>query len=281
MTSYQPSNPPGKFPPVVELEELFSGYTLINRRHHKSIITFTANEDSSGKQVSIQLIPQSIIGSQEDVNQRIDYAQKLAHIDHPNLIRILEVGGRDHFMYLITEFVDGISLNDLLLGKLLSQRQTIDIALDITSALNCLHDAQAYHKAIRPSNVLITSNGIKITPPEMHQLSNFFNSISGLEDILYAAPEIVLHQRGGACADVFSVGVLIMKCLTGLSPDEYSQADESRQRLMGDLNQIIMRSIQLEPINRYASIMEMRNDLIIQQRKIKDNTPASISSMIA
>lgn len=232
--------------------------------------------------------------------------QILAQLDHPHIAKLLDGGTTDDGRpYLVMEYVQGLPLDRYCRRVRPSLRQLLELFLEICSALEYAHRNLVVHRDLKPSNILITSDGsaklldfgiAKILRPEAfpHTVLATRTGQSAMTPE-YASPEQVQGERITTATDVYALGVLLYRLLTGRAPYDFdpqnlaamadaicrrrperpsaavspSSDDGSpfvadgtlRRRLAGDLDAIVMKALRKEPERRYASASHLADDL--------------------
>ena len=217
--------------------------------------------------------------------------QILASLTHPNIARLYDAGLTDRGRpYLVLEYVDGESLTDYADRRNLSVRDRLGLFLQVLDAVQFAHEHHVVHRDLKPSNVLVSSDGTA------HLLDFGIAKllVEGEQDIVatqladgaltpaYAAPEQLDGLPAGPLADVYALGVLLFKLLTGQLP--YSTdlptrvavkgalltgaiplpsevAPHEAKGLRGDLDTIVMTAMRREPQRRFVSARAFANDL--------------------
>jgi eukaryotic-like serine/threonine-protein kinase len=150
-------------------------------------------------------------------------ARRASGITHENIARIFDyndaVGGQAPF--LVTEFVDGQSLGELLAEGPLTAAATLDIVAQVAAGIAAAHAAGLVGLDIKPANVLLSADGaVKVTDFGIGQLTSDERAgqETGCVTHAYLAPERVLGEAGTPAADLYSLGVLAHECLRGEPP---------------------------------------------------------------
>lgn len=140
-----------------------------------------------------------------------DILKNLRHPAVPIIYDILQDGG---YIYIVEEYVDGMSLNELISIKKLHTQECFNIALQLCSVISYLHDNGVYHLDIKPENIIVNSDGIRVI--------DYGSAVHAGTDIDvrmgtrgYASPEMYGREAIGAGSDVYSVGIVILFMLTG------------------------------------------------------------------
>lgn len=219
----------------------------------------------------------------------------LARLEHPNIARLIDGGMTDDDLpYLVMEYVEGERVTDYCLAQNLSLTERLRLFQKICGAVQFAHQNLVVHRDLKPGNILVTSEGepklldfgiAKLLTPDCETPEV---TLAGQERLTpgYASPEQV---RGGpvtTVSDVYALGALLYRILTGLSPHSFSttrpspnemmrvicdqeiihpsmmaKTSELRRRLRGDLDTIILRAMAKDPLRRYRSAGNLGNDL--------------------
>ncbi len=212
--------------------------------------------------------------------------QALAHLSHPGIARLLDGGTTDDGVpYLVMEKVDGRPIDVWASEKALADR--IRLFRGVCAAVQYAHANLIVHRDIKPGNILVTDGG------ETKLLDFGIAKFLGEEDTSltragervltpdYASPEQVRGETVTTASDVYALGVVLYRILTGRHPYAFGSgraADVERvvcevapdpPRLGGDLDTILNKALAKEPERRYASVAELSEDL----RRYLDSEP--------
>jgi len=203
-------------------------------------------------------------------------------LEHPNIIKVL-TPARKSRMYIAMEYVEGVSLRALMRDKQpLETEKALDIACQICAALVYMHSQGVVHRDLKPENILITDEGrvkimdfgIALDESARRLTWSGLSSTIGTPD--YMAPEQVSGRRGDARTDLYALGTILYEMLTANLPysgenvynvmraktaEDPQPPSAFRPDLDPHLEEIILRAIERQPRNRYASAAEMLEDL--------------------
>jgi len=159
--------------------------------------------------------------------------QILANLDHPNVARLLDGGSTEEGRpYLVMEYIEGLRIDEFCDRSRLTVRQRVELFLEVCAAVQYAHRNLVVHRDIKPGNILVTHEGVpKLLDFGIAKLldpTDFPHTVeitrSGLRPLTppYASPEQIRGQTITTAADVYSLGVLLYKLLTGHLPFRFS-----------------------------------------------------------
>ena len=162
-------------------------------------------------------------------------AMVLARLDHPNIVRVYDVGVVDGRTFIVTEFVDGTSLHELVQRGPMAPDRVAVIGAGIARALEATHRAGIVHRDLKPANVLITDAGVPrlldygiAAAGELARLT-LEGQVVGTPR--YLSPEQAVGAPVGPPTDIYSLGLVLLECLTGEPSFPGSMAESLAARL--------------------------------------------------
>ena len=217
-------------------------------------------------------------------------AKAASSLNHPNIVEMYDVGEDNGNYFIVMEYIDGKTLKSLIKKRGgLSLSETVDIMMQLTSAIACAHDSYIIHRDIKPQNVLILEDGrVKITDFGIAIAMNSAeltqtNSVMG--SVHYLPPEQANGSGATIKSDIYSLGILMYECLTGKLPFKGDNAVEIAIKQMKEkipslcaqnssipqsIENIVLKACAKNPKNRYDSVSDMHNDLktaLTEERK--------------
>ena len=183
------------------------------------------------RQVAVKVLRGDLAEDEKFVRRFQREANSASKIIHPNIVEIYDVGEDQGEYYIVMEYIDGRDLKSLIKKrKGLTISETIDIMLQLTSAVACAHDSYIIHRDIKPQNILIMDDGkVKITDFGIAQAMNSqemtqTNSVMG--SVHYIAPEQANGSGTTVKSDIYSLGILMYELLIGKVPFKGENAVE-------------------------------------------------------
>ena len=247
---------------------------LINRGGMAEL--FKARRRSDGEVFALRLMLEDIAPTPKSIRDFMHGCEIAAELEHPNIIKIIEIISDPERPYVVLEFVDGDNLKQAILKRdAFVMSHPLHILIEIAEGVNYLHSRNIIHRDIKPENIII-SNGrpmVKIVDfglsIQKKQEPVVTRSISGSPS--YLAPEIILEKKYSETTDIYSMGVTAYELLTGRLPYEGRTEQEILEkhvdltlqpRPIRDLNptvsekleRIVMKLLEKNPQQRYPDV---------------------------
>lgn len=214
-------------------------------------------------------------------------ARIVSKFSHPNVVSAYALETDEHGnLYLITEYVGGGSLRNIQeAGQLLDNEQVIALGIDICNAIEAIYRRDIVHRDIKPSNILVTEDGTaKLTDFGVAQLGHETRRTQTAHGHpgtpAYKSPEQAnstgyLDER----SDLYSLGLVLYEMLTGkLYVRNYVPPEAFNPNVSPLLSRVVMKAVEEDPINRYQSAAEMRDELLRLQEKGVGNQVRSLAA---
>ena len=231
--------------------------------------------------VAVKVLKEEFTTDEEFIRRFNIEAQSAAGLTHPNIVSVYDVGHEDNIYYIVMELIQGKTLKQIIAESgILPWKWSVNIAIQIASALEAAHKNNIVHRDIKPHNIIITEDGVaKVTDFGIAKaVSNSTITAFGttIGSVHYFSPE---HARGGytdAKSDLYSLGIVMYEMLTGRVPFDADTPVSIALKHMQEkpvepiklnpsiplaVNQIIMKAMRKDPNERYQSATEMLRDL--------------------
>ena len=195
---------------------------------------YRAIDQPSGNPVAAKIVRS---GDPEFARRLAQEAQVLERLEHPGLIRLLDTGHADDQAYLVMELVEGTTLAESLRSGPLGPGRTALVGSRLADALAYVHEEGIVHRAVKPSNIFIAADGTASLGDfgiaRLHDASALTLTGTTLGTIAYMAPEQLEDHQVGPSADIWSLGIVLLECLTGRRVYEGLPGEIVARRLAG------------------------------------------------
>ncbi|MFD1849102.1 Stk1 family PASTA domain-containing Ser/Thr kinase [Oceanobacillus bengalensis] len=231
------------------------------------------------RDVAIKSLRMEYANDQEFIARFDREAQSATSLSHPNVVSIYDVGEEDHLLYMVMEYVDGMTLKEYIqrFGPI-DVGEALDIMKQISSAITHAHANDIVHRDIKPQNILINNLGqAKVTDFGIAMAlsaTSLTQTNSILGSVHYLSPE---QARGGMAtkkSDIYSLGIVLFEMLTGRLPFsgqspvsialKHLQSDTPSVRKFNpeipqSVENIVLKATAKNPFHRYESIYELED----------------------
>ena len=252
---------------------------------------YLAYDEKLDRKIGLKLLPDYLTTNQESLHRFQQEARAASALSHPNIITIHEIGEVDSRHYIAIEFVDGQTLRQRLKESSLTLAESLDIAIQICSALSAAHQAGIIHRDIKPENTMLRRDGyVKVLDFGLAKLTEQrgqrvdvsagepVDLSSGLlmGTVKYMSPEQARGEPVDSRSDLFSLGVVLYEMLTGQAPFGGTTASELISSIRSDeplplkerasvtsdeLQRIVNKALCKEKDARYQTAEELLSDL--------------------
>jgi tetratricopeptide (TPR) repeat protein/predicted Ser/Thr protein kinase len=269
--------PGGPFPRV-------PGYEILEELGRGGMgIVYKARQTSLKRLAALKMILSGAYAAPQEVLRFRTEAEAIARLCHPHIVQVYEVGEHEDRPYFSMEYVDGSNLATRLRESLPEPKEAARLTETLARAVHAMHSCQVIHRDLKPANVLLTADGRpKVTD---FGLAKKLDEDTGqtqpgmvMGTPSYMAPEQA-EGRGadvGPHTDVYSLGAVLYECLTGRPPFRAATRQQTLRQVIDkepiaprqlnpvvprDLEIIGLKCLQKDPGRRYASALELADDL--------------------
>lgn len=253
---------------------------------------YKAENTNLGNEVALKVMNPHLFQDESTVARFKQEARFSVQLDHPNIIRVLDLEEADEQLFIVMEYVAGTNLSQLLeTNSLLPLAQVIQITRQIAAALDHAHSRHLIHRDVKPSNVLVRSDGVvKLTDfgiVKAVEGTKITQTGTTIGTPAYMSPEQMVGTPVDHRSDLYSLGVVLYEMITGKVPFDgdtpvaigYKHVHESpplastlHPRAKGKLEIILNKALAKKPEDRFQSGAEMAQALIQAVEELEENT---------
>jgi tetratricopeptide (TPR) repeat protein/tRNA A-37 threonylcarbamoyl transferase component Bud32 len=233
--------------------------------------------------VALKMILQGAHAGPDDMARFLTEAEAVARLQHPHIVQLYESGEHEGVPYFTLEYVSGGTLADKVREKPLPPEEAARVVEQLARGMAYAHAQGIVHRDLKPENVLLAEDGTpKITDFGLAKRVEGDSHLTASGAVMgtpsYMAPEQARGQTShvGPLADVYSLGAILYRLLTGRPPFQAATVMDTLWQVMEaepasliqlqpkvprDLETITLKCLQKDPARRYASAHELAEDL--------------------
>ena len=249
---------------------------------------YKAQDTKLDRFVALKFLPSNLTTEEEQKARFIQEAKTASAMNHPNICTIYDIQENNGQLFIVMEFVDGITLKDK--SSSLSEKQKLEISVQVAEGLAAAHEKGIVHRDIKPENIMIRKDGIaQIMDFGLAKLykdsnvSRLTKAGSTVGTMGYMSPEQVQGLDVDHRTDIFSLGVVLYELFAGESPFKGMHETAVMYEIVNvdappvstlkegfdpELDEIILECLEKDKDERCQSAKELAKDL----RKVKKST---------
>jgi len=264
-------------------------------------VVFTAFQKSLKRQVAVKILPKVSATTQQQQQQFQDEAEIIAVLSHPNIIPIFEMGEENDFYYHVMQLVSGKDLDTVIANhlkhpvparRLIPLEETLGIVIQILDGIQYAHEEGVVHQDIKPSNILMEERTKRPLIADFGIAKTVFADTGMQKGFIagsptYMSPEQAAGRQTDKQTDVYSMGILLLKMLTGKLPVRKESVEEILLRkirepdtfltmlpseanplIHKELERIILKAIRADILWRYKDSKTFREDLLAFREQV-------------
>ena len=288
-------------PPQLEPRAELDGYRIVREVHGSSRShVYLALDPDSGAQVILKTPSTDLAGDRAHMERFVMEEWVMGRVRSPHVVRPAAPARRRTSVYLATEYIEGVTLAQWLRDHprpgLLAVRRIVD---QVAKGLRAFHRLEMLHQDVRPENVMLDAAGTatiidcgSVSVAGVMEMAPHAQDWTLQGAALYAAPEYFLGERGSVRSDVFALGVLTYRMLTGELPYgveipraagraaqrklAYTSAREHDPAIPAWVDSALRKALHIDPARRYEDLAEFIYDLHQPNRAFLERTRAPL-----
>jgi serine/threonine protein kinase len=194
---------------------------------------YLAEDTDLGRKVALKVLPHELTKDTQPLQRFKQEARAASALKHRNIITIYSVGQEDGIYFIATEYVNGLTLRERLIGSgRLEPKEAVEIGIQLASGLEAAHNAGIVHRDVKPENIMLEADGTaKLLDFGIAKLTENLDAgnVSSAQPFrteqgiilgtpAYMSPEQARHQQVDHRSDLFSLGVVLYEMITGKVP---------------------------------------------------------------
>src|SRR5262245_4835329 len=258
---------------------------------------YLAEDARLRRKVALKLLPPEFTQDRERLRRFEQEARAASALNHPNIVTIFEIGEVEGIHFIATEYIDGQTLRQRMLGASMKLSEALDVAVQVASALAAAHEAGIIHRDIKPENIMLRRDGyVKVLDFGLAKLTDQFSaeqavvadSTASSRNLIhtdhgklmgtarYMSPEQILGQEVYGGSDVFSLGVALYEIVARRAPFDGATSVQVMAAILNqkppplhrfttdapaELERIVSKALQKDREQRYEVVQDLLLDL--------------------
>jgi eukaryotic-like serine/threonine-protein kinase len=255
---------------------------------------YLAQDKKLDRKVAVKILNEKFSADESNLNRFVSEAKAASALNHPNILTIYEFGDSESVHYIVSEFVKGETLRDILRKSSIKLAEILDVSIQVAGALCAAHEARIVHRDIKPENIMIRPDGFvkvldfglaKLVQRKNKSVFDPGDSTVGAQQtakgvilgtVNYMSPEQAKGERVDERTDIFSLGALIYEMIAGKTPFQGETVSETFANLINqeppplsyfvanvppELHRIVSKMLSKNTDARYQTMRDVYTDL--------------------
>jgi serine/threonine-protein kinase len=262
---------------------------------------YLATDLTAGRKAALKLLPMRFTGNAERLKRFQQEARAVVALNHPNILTVYEIGEDHSTHYIASELIEGETLRQRLTRGEMEVSETVDVAIQVASALAAAHETGIVHRDIKPENIMLRPDGyvkvldfgiaklaeqeVRVTTPRDQALLLVETNLGSiLGTVRYMSPEQACGAPVDQSTDIWSLGVVLYEMVTGNTPFTGDTPQDVMSSILerepppltkylahppAELQQIISKTLRKDRKERYHSAHELLESLKHLRHKLE------------
>ncbi len=277
---------------TLEKGEIFGHYEIIRQIGTGGMSeVYLATDKMLDRLVAIKILKEKFEKDETNLQRFIREVKTASALNHPNILVIHEIGTTEDAYFIVSEYIEGVTLRQRFATPPLELPEVLEIAIQVANALTAAHTAHIVHRDIKPENIVIRPDGIvkildfglaKFVEREIFDKEESSDAQTDtarcviVGTVKYMSPEQVKGEEIDERTDIFSFGVVIYEILTGKTPFAGDSMSETLANLINaeplplaylipnvpsELERVVSKMLRKDKDERYQTIKSLLADL--------------------
>jgi len=273
-------------------------------------VVYEAEDTKLARRVALKFLPDHLISNPQALERFRREARAASAMNHPNICTIYEINDTEDRIFISMELLEGQLLKELISDQPLPTKRLVDLALDITEALDAAHSEGLLHRDLKPSNIFVTARygrakilDFGLAKPSLENAVTAMDDLTSSRDLTstgatvgtvnYMSPEQARGEALDATSDLFSLGALLYEMATGrpafpgrtwglvlngVMNKKPVSARGLNPNLPRRLEQIVLQLLEKDRTRRYQSAKALAADLHALQHELDSGSSSRVRS---
>lgn len=243
---------------------------------------YKAIQQKLNREVAVKILFPRLSRDPEIVRRFDQESMTIAHLNHPNIVSVIDRGFAEGRYYFVMEYVEGAVFKDVIKNPDTPLNVRLEIIVMTLKGLDYAHKNGVIHRDVKPANILIDMHGnAKVADFGIAQIlekpeADMTSSSIVMGTMAYMSPEQKTCSANVDCTtDIYAVGVMLYETLLGEKPlGNFKMPSEINPKIPKGFDKLIERCLAPRPADRYQSAVALKDDLLelISSDSHKDNT---------
>jgi serine/threonine-protein kinase len=226
---------------------------------------YKATQPAGKRTVVVRVLPDRLAAGADDFDRELE---KVARLDHANVVHLLEDGRDGDTRFLVSEYVPGSTLEAVLRKRRLSLQEAFGVFRHLCHGLEAAHRQGVVHRHLNPRNVLVSGDlrvvkiadfGLGRTESLSRDLGTLATAEASMGSLQYMAPEQARDlSAADARSDIYSAGAVLYEMLTGKVPlGRFGLPSQVASEVPPETDAIVLKCLASDPKERYGTVSQL------------------------